>query len=342
MKRFIYITTVALFGTMLLTILVRAQSGGSPDVRRSVVAGGGGTSTGSGSIQVSGTAGQPAASTQLSAGSFTVVGGFWPGIDSSSRPTPTPQYGPGSFAFSASAYSVAEGCTEAVITINRTNGATGMVTVDFTTNNGTGFSLCNTTNGSAAQSCDFAYGTGTVSFATGETSKTFSVLISKDSYLEGNETINLALSSPTGGGTLAAQSSATLTINDNSSVPVGSQPMDDAATFVGQTYHDFLARQADQNGLDYWAGQITQCGANQTCINSRRVDVSNAFFVELEYPANRLLRFPTLSRGLWQRSAVPESRHGQRGRAQKNSQLRSLPGRPRTGRGRQQPGPGAN
>ena len=138
-------------------------------------------------------------------------------------------------------------------------------------------------NGLAKQNCDFSYATGTLNFADGDTSKTFSVLISKDAYHQGSDAINLALNNPTGGATMGAQSTSTLTIIDDLSIPTNSQPMDDAGTFVCQTYHDFLARQADSGGLDYWTSQITQCGANQTCINNQRIAVSNAFFFELEY-----------------------------------------------------------
>ena len=263
--------------------IVLAQSGGSLDLRRNVIAGGGGTSTGSGNKQISGAVGQPAAGTKTSGGNITQVGGFWAAIVGVPTPTPTPQPGAGVLAFSAASYSINEDLTEAIITVNRTSGSTGAVSVDFATNNGTGFTPCNIVNGIAAQNCDFAYATGTVSFAQGDTSKTFSVLISKDAYLEGNETINLGLANPTGGATLGTQASATLTINDNASVPPNSQPIDDAATFVGQTYHDFLARQADPSGQGYWTSQITQCGSDQTCIHNKRVDVSNAFFFELEY-----------------------------------------------------------
>jgi N-acetylneuraminic acid mutarotase len=60
-------------------------------------------------------------------------------------------------------------------------------------------------------------------------------------------------------------------------------PVDDARFFVRQHYLDFLNREPDQGGWDYWTHQITECNANQLCINSRRVAVSDAFFFELEY-----------------------------------------------------------
>jgi hypothetical protein len=39
----------------------------------------------------------------------------------------------------------------------------------------------------------------------------------------------------------------------------------------------------DQSGFDFWVGQIAQCGSDTNCIRNRRIDVSNAFFYELEY-----------------------------------------------------------
>jgi hypothetical protein len=60
-------------------------------------------------------------------------------------------------------------------------------------------------------------------------------------------------------------------------------PIDDAGTFVAQHYRDFLGREPDQAGLDYWTNQITQCGADASCINTRRIGVSAAFFIELEF-----------------------------------------------------------
>jgi hypothetical protein len=60
-------------------------------------------------------------------------------------------------------------------------------------------------------------------------------------------------------------------------------PLEDRNFFVNQHYRDFLDRDADQAGLAYWTGQLAECGTDSRCISSRRVGVSAAFFVELEF-----------------------------------------------------------
>ena len=60
-------------------------------------------------------------------------------------------------------------------------------------------------------------------------------------------------------------------------------PIDDAQTFVRWQYRDFLNREADSDGLNYWMSQITSCGSNAQCIHDRRVGVSDAFFFEDEF-----------------------------------------------------------
>jgi outer membrane protein assembly factor BamB len=53
--------------------------------------------------------------------------------------------------------------------------------------------------------------------------------------------------------------------------------------FVKQHYLDFLSRQPDQSGWDFWTNQITSCGSNAQCIEVRRVDVSASFFLSIEF-----------------------------------------------------------
>lgn len=59
--------------------------------------------------------------------------------------------------------------------------------------------------------------------------------------------------------------------------------INEAQFFVRQHYLDFLNRNPDAAGLNYWTGQITQCGNNDACIKAQRITVSAAFFIEQEF-----------------------------------------------------------
>ncbi len=177
-----------------------------------------------------------------------------------------------SLQFSAANYNVGEGDGTATIIVNRTGDASFPATIDFATSDGV-----------ATQTKDYEVANGTLSFTSGETSKTFTVLVVDDVYFEGSETLNLTLSNPTGGAALGSTSGATLMITDNEVGLPTSNPLDVPRFFVQQHYYDFLSRYPDSAGWDYWTGQITQCGSDQSCIRAKRIDVSNAFFYELEY-----------------------------------------------------------
>lgn len=60
-------------------------------------------------------------------------------------------------------------------------------------------------------------------------------------------------------------------------------PIDNTEFFVRQHYLDFLGRQADPPGLQYWMDNINQCGGDPACIDHRRVEVSKAFFLSIEF-----------------------------------------------------------
>ncbi len=60
-------------------------------------------------------------------------------------------------------------------------------------------------------------------------------------------------------------------------------PIDDAQFFVRQQYLDFLNREPDASGLAFWTDQITSCGSNLACIETKRINVSAAFFVSIEF-----------------------------------------------------------
>ncbi|MCA9258676.1 MAG: DNRLRE domain-containing protein, partial [Planctomycetales bacterium] len=82
------------------------------------------------------------------------------------------------------------GTTTASIVVSRLGGVSGEVTVQYDVAAGT------------AQSDDFTASTGTLTFAPGQTTATIEVAIAGDETLEGNESIVVTLSAPTGGATL--------------------------------------------------------------------------------------------------------------------------------------------
>jgi hypothetical protein len=96
---------------------------------------------------------------------------------------------PGSIQFSAAAYSANENAGSATITVTRTGGARGAVSVTYATADGT-----------ATDGADYTGTTSTLSWTDNDSAaKTFTVTIIDDVTKEPNETVNLSLSGVTGG-----------------------------------------------------------------------------------------------------------------------------------------------
>ncbi|HZT59067.1 MAG TPA: S8 family serine peptidase [Pyrinomonadaceae bacterium] len=60
-------------------------------------------------------------------------------------------------------------------------------------------------------------------------------------------------------------------------------PIDITDFFVRQHYNDFLGRDPDTPGLQFWTNNIESCGAIQSCRDVKRVDTSAAFFLSIEF-----------------------------------------------------------
>jgi len=81
-----------------------------------------------------------------------------------------------------------------------------------------------TSNGTAA-AADYTATDTIVTFADGDTTaKTVNVPILQDTADEPDETVNLTLSTPTGGATLGAQTTGVLTITDDDPTPAPPPP----------------------------------------------------------------------------------------------------------------------
>ncbi|HEY6805455.1 MAG TPA: Calx-beta domain-containing protein [Pyrinomonadaceae bacterium] len=190
--------------------------------------------------------------------------------------------GPATFQFAARFVTVPEAAGSVVITVTRTGASNTPASVNYSTSS----------NGGASDRSDYTLALGTLNFAAGETSKTVTVLLTDDSFVEGNEVFLVNLSNPTNGVTIGLPNQAVVTISDNDSSTT-SNPIDGPSLFVQQHYHDFLNREPDPSGFAFWQNEITQCGADAACIENKRINVSAAFFLSIEFQetGNLVYRF---------------------------------------------------
>jgi hypothetical protein len=160
-------------------------------------------------------------------------------------------------------------------------------------------------NGNASSRCDYLSAIGRLKFAPGQSSRPISIPIIDDAYGEGSETFTVDLSNPSIG-TLGAAPSTTVTITDNESVN-GTNPIDQANFFVRLHYVDFLNREPDAAGLAFWSNQITECQQpGATCdAEVRRVNVSAAFFLSIEFQETGYLVYRMYKAGYGNLSGAP-------------------------------------
>jgi YVTN family beta-propeller protein len=91
----------------------------------------------------------------------------------------------------------------------------------------------------------------------------------------------------------------------NGNEPLTPNALDSAQFFVWHHYRDFLSRDPDTAGLDYWTSQITNCGTDAACIHSQRIGVSAAFFIELEFQETGYVVYRMYRGAYGSRAAAP-------------------------------------
>ncbi|HEV7681130.1 MAG TPA: DUF4214 domain-containing protein [Pyrinomonadaceae bacterium] len=182
---------------------------------------------------------------------------------------------------SSPAYTVTEGSPGVTVTVNRLGDTSSVTSVSYTTGDSAGANNCNVVNGAASSRCDYLATLGTLTFAPTEAVKTVTIPIVNDSYAEGGETLTFTLSNVTGG-VLFSPAVATITITDNDASN-GANPIDISNFFVRQHYIDFLNREPDTSGLNFWTDQIESCTPKPQCTEIKRINVSAAFFLSIEF-----------------------------------------------------------
>jgi Domain of unknown function (DUF4214) len=121
--------------------------------------------------------------------------------------------------------------------------------------------------------------------------------------LPGNDQIDFALPSTVNVGDVPiVVSLGTITSRPTDTAPLikinaggspNANPITTTDFFVRQQYLDFLNRPADADGLAFWSNQINSCGADQQCIDLKRVTVSAAFFLSIEFNETGYLVYRT-------------------------------------------------
>ena len=183
--------------------------------------------------------------------------------------------------FAAANFAASEGDGSVTVTVSRAGDASEPASVRYSTSDGT-----------ASERTDYTPAIGTLNFVAGEMSRTFDVLLTDDGHSEDGETIRLTLSTPSGA-LQGTPSTATVTVADNDTQPPSSNPVDTSSFYVRQHYHDFLAREPDASGLQFWTDEIEQCGPDAQCREVERINVSAAFFLSIEFQQTGYLVYRT-------------------------------------------------
>jgi uncharacterized repeat protein (TIGR01451 family) len=198
----------------------------------------------------------------------------------------------GSVQFNAATYMFGESGGRATVTVTRLGNTSTPASVNYaTSDNVPNRVICGATSGEASHRCDYTTTVGILKFAAGETSKTIVVPLTDDTYAEGNENFTISLTNASGA-MLGSPAVATVTITDNESTS-GVNPIDASDFFVHQHYIDFLNREPDPSGYQFWINEIESCGANATCREVKRINVSAAFFQSIEFNETGLLAYLT-------------------------------------------------
>ena len=114
----------------------------------------------------------------------------------------------GQVQFSVSFIHVIEDVGLMTVTVVRTGGSAGTLTVDFATADGT-----------AIAGQDYTATSGTLTFSGGETSKTFQIPITEDAPTEPNETFTVSLRNPSNFDSLGIPNTLSVTILDRTILP---------------------------------------------------------------------------------------------------------------------------
>src|SRR5262249_36030961 len=186
------------------------------------------------------------------------------------------------------------------ISVTRTNGSAGTVTVNYATADAT-----------ATAPFDYTTMSGTLVFNDGETSKSISIPINDNNLPEGSHYLTISLSNPSGGAVLGNITKAQLSIQDNDYPTVSIDDVTQAEGNSGTTAFTFTITSSDAitndgsvkystadgtaaAGSDYQTGSGTvtiPAGQKKTTVTilvqgNTTAAADKSFFVNLSSPSN--------------------------------------------------------
>ncbi|MEW8158965.1 MAG: Calx-beta domain-containing protein [Candidatus Thiodiazotropha endolucinida] len=161
----------------------------------------------------------------------------------------------GSLQFDQTSYQLTESGSTASITVSRSGGSSGSVNVDYATVDGT-----------ATAGSDYTSASGTINFAAGVTSVSFQVALLDDAIYEGDETVSLVLSNPTGGAVTGSADTAQLTILDNESAPATGALVFTASEYFADELDGSITVSVERQGGSTGAAQVNYITSDGTAI----------------------------------------------------------------------------
>ena len=161
----------------------------------------------------------------------------------------------GALQFSSPNYTIRENGASIALSVSRSGGTAGAVTVQYATS-----------NGSAGAGPDYTAKTGTLSWAAGDgAAKPISIAIINDTATEGTENFTVTLANPTGGAVIGATNSATVSIIDDETAATGGVEFQDAKYTLTEGVPSvtlIVTRGADTSN----AAQVSYASANGTAM----------------------------------------------------------------------------
>lgn len=204
---------------------------------------------------------------------------------------------PGALGFAAATAAIAENAGQLALTIQRTGGTDGTVSIGYVVTVPEQLRV----KERATSGEDFQ-GTlsGSVTFAAGETTRTLLIPIVDDNLVEATtESFVVTLSNPTNGAQLGSLTTVTVGIRDDDLPAVADATLDlrrlqlaadgfgkseeHYRDFVQKAYARFLSRQPDEQGFTYWVSLMQLYEKSQHAMGLRQEDIEAGFLASLEY-----------------------------------------------------------